>query len=126
MNPTISVEERDVLYSRIVVRLNGIDSVHLAIDEENWDAAHRLAQEFSDLLHLLWADLGWGERAEESLSLSTPHDVMTRALSSLRELARSDRAHDEEERQSAQERVDEALYIEGICGRLIGDNLDRD
>lgn len=126
MSPTISGEEREALYCRAVVRLNGIDALNSAIDEENFDAAHRLAQEFSDLLRLLWEDLGWGEKDIGSVTLSTPPDVLARAAGFLRELARADRRLYEDERWKIQERVDEVASLEQTCERLIGESKGRE
>lgn len=125
MSPTITGEERDALYHRIVIRLNGIDDVYRAVDEEDWSSAQDLAVEFSDLLRLLWADLGWGEGAGRPLTLSAPPDVLKRAADSLRKLAHADRAHYESEGRSIRERVDEARHLEQICERLLSESRER-
>jgi hypothetical protein len=124
MSITITREERDALYKRIVVQLNGIDGVYRAVEDEDWATAQSLGQEFSALLRLVCEDLGWGAGEEGALTLSTPPDVLARAAGSLRDLARRDRIHYEEESKSAEEKADEARYLEQTCERLLGDIRD--
>jgi hypothetical protein len=119
MSITISAQERDALYERIVVRLNGIDSVYQAVAEEDWSTAQELGEEFSDLLRLVCSGLGWGERPGESFELSTPPDVIRRVASSLRVLARRDLVHQESESRHAEEKAGEAHYLRQTCDRLL-------
>lgn len=119
MTIVITGGDRDALYERIVIRLNGIDDVYKAVEEEDWASAQELGQEFSDLLRFVCADLGWGERADESLRLSTPPDVLARAAAVLRDLARSDAAHYESERRDAEEQENEARRLQQTCERLL-------
>lgn len=121
MTIAIKGEERDALYERIVMRLNGLDDVYRVIERGDWEAAQRLGQEFSDLLRFVCADLGWGERADESLRLGTPPDVLARAAAVLRDLARSDAAHFESERREAEEQENGARYLQETCERLLGE-----
>lgn len=118
MSISITQEERDALYNRIVVRLNGIDSVSRAVEEEDWEAAQELGQEFADLLHLVCADLGWGEEAKASFALTTPPDVLDRAALALLDLATFDKAHYDDEVQEAKESSDEAGYLIATCERI--------
>ncbi|HEU5061876.1 MAG TPA: hypothetical protein VFT79_01845 [Solirubrobacterales bacterium] len=39
MRITINKEERDALYERFVLRINGIDRVHRVVEQEDWEAA---------------------------------------------------------------------------------------
>lgn len=121
MTIAITGGERDALYERIVMRLNGIDDVYRAVEQEDWASAQELGQEFSDLLRFVCADLGWGERADESLPLTAPPDVLTRAAEVLRDLARSDAAHFESERRDAEAQENEARYLQETCERLLGE-----
>lgn len=50
MTIVITGEDRDALYERIVMRLNGIDDVYRAVEQEDWASAQELGLEFSDLL----------------------------------------------------------------------------
>jgi hypothetical protein len=117
---TITKEERDALYDRIVVRLSGIDGVYGAVEDEDWAAAQGLGKEFSALLRLVCEDLGWGVGEEETLTLSTPPDVLTHAADSLREMAKRDRMHYEDESKSAEVEANKARYLEQTCERLLG------
>jgi hypothetical protein len=121
MSIVISREERDALYNRIALRLNGIDAVYNAVEAENWGAAQRLGEEFSDLLRLVCSDLGWGERADAQLTLATPPDVLRRAAGTLRRTASFEREHREAERDEAAQEVDEAKRLEETCKRILGD-----
>jgi hypothetical protein len=120
MTVTITSEERDALYERIVTRLSGIDDVYRAVEEEDWETAQALGQEFSDLLGLICTDLGWGDSAEETFDLSTHPKALSRAARVLRELAQVDRTHHEGESREAEEGADEARYLQQTCERLLG------
>lgn len=120
MSIVISREERDALYNRIVLRLNGIEAVFLAVAAEDWPAAQRLGEEFSDLLRLVCTDLGWGERADAQLPLSTPPDVLSRAAGTLRQAASFEREHRETERDEAIQEMEEAKRLEETCRRILG------
>lgn len=121
MSITITKEERDALYERIVMRLNGIDDVYRAVEQGDWASAQKLGQEFSDLLRFVCSDLGWGEGTEETLDLSTPPDVLSRAAKTLREMAETERAHFESESRQAAEGASEARYLQQTCDRLLGE-----
>ncbi|HEV2789892.1 MAG TPA: hypothetical protein VGV69_01165 [Solirubrobacterales bacterium] len=116
---TISAEERDLLYGRIVIRLTGIDDVYRAVEGGDWEAAQRLGQEFSDLLRLVCADLGWGETAPEALTLTTPADVLHRAATSLRDWAAEDRAYFDRDPGEALSVQDEARRLAELCDRIL-------
>jgi len=119
MSITITKEERDALYNRIVIRLSGIDDVYRAVEKEDWATAQELGREFSSLLWLVCEDLGWGAGKGERLTLSIPPDALSRAVGPLRELASRDRVHYAQESESANERANEARYLEEACARLI-------
>lgn len=121
MNIAISREERDVLYNRIVLRLNGIEAVHFAIEAKDWATAQHLGEEFSDLLRLVCSDLGWGEGADAQLTLTTPPDVLRRAARVLRQMATLEREQREAERDEAVQELDEAKRLEETCERILGD-----
>jgi hypothetical protein len=119
MSITISGEERDALYDRIVLRLNGIEDVYRAVEEEDWETAQRLGREFSDLLRLVCDDLGWGEEARQPFSLATPPDVLRRAAGVIKEAAAFEREHHERRRDEAAEDVAEAQRLQEICERIL-------
>lgn len=121
MSITITRDERDALYERIVMRLNGIDDVYRVVEDEDWAAAQKLGQEFSDLLRFVCEDLGWGKRAEETVPLSTPPEVLSRTVEAVSDLANADGAHFEAERQDAEAQEKEARYLQRTCERLLGE-----
>lgn len=76
---TISAEERDLLYDRIVIHLSGIDRVWLAVRDSDFEAADRFSRQVCDELQLILDDLGWGEtRGEAPVVLTSPPDVVRR------------------------------------------------
>jgi hypothetical protein len=123
MTIVLSAPERNALYQRILLRLNGIDAVYTAIAGEDWDAAARLGEEFSDLLRLVCTDLGWGESGQDETELSTPPDVLRRAASDVRALAEDDLEHYEAERQQAEGEARRVRSLKETCERIL-DALD--
>jgi hypothetical protein len=125
MSIRISAQERDALYGRIVLRLNGIADIETAVEGGDWEAAQRLGEEFSALLWLVCTDLGWGERPSSAqLTLDTPPDVIRRAAGALRGMAEAERTIFEARRQEADEELSEVLQVQGACERILGE-LDR-
>lgn len=121
MSVRISAQERDALYGRIVLRLNGIGDVETVVEGRDWEAAQRLGEEFSALLRLVCTDLGWGERSSsEELTLSTPPDVMRHAAGVLHEIAKAERAIWEVRRQEADEELGEVVQVQEACERILG------
>lgn len=118
---TITPEERDILYNRILIRLTGIDDVYRAVARRDWPAAQRLGQEFSDLLRLVCTDLGWGDARPTPLTLTTPPDVLHRATANLRELAGADQRAAEAHADEARGVPEEVRRLEGICERILQD-----
>ncbi len=119
MSISITTEERDELYNRIVVRLTAIDDVYTAVDEENWTKAQHLGEEFADLLRLVCDDLGWGEEQKDAFPLRTPPEVLRRAIENLQGMAGHDRAHFEVERDKVTEELDGARHLEETCERIL-------
>jgi hypothetical protein len=119
MSIVLSAHERDALYDRIILRLNGIDAVYTAIGSENWDAAARLGEEFSDLLRLVCTDLGWGESGQSETELSTPPDVLRRAASVVQALAEDDLGHYEAERRQAADEAQRVRALKETCERIL-------
>jgi hypothetical protein len=83
---TITGEQRDALYDRILNRLSGIDDVWLAASRADYDTADRLGREYSDELRLVLDDLGWGDGPEgREIELTTDPVVLRRVFSRLRD-----------------------------------------
>jgi hypothetical protein len=92
MAVTITVEQRDALYDRILSRLSGIDDIWLAASRADYDTADRLGREYSDELRLVLDDLGWGDGPDVSeLELRTDPDVLRRVFGRLRKSTASER-----------------------------------
>lgn len=91
MTVRISAAHRDAIYEQIVDRLTGIGDVWLAVERGDFATATRLSREFSDYMCFVLEDLGWGDGAGRTITLSTPADVLRRVFSGLRELAEGER-----------------------------------
>jgi hypothetical protein len=84
MAVTISAEQRDALYDRILSRLSGIDDIWLAASSADYGTADRLGREYSDELRLVLDDLGWGDGPEgDELELATDPVVLRRVFARL-------------------------------------------
>ena len=92
MGVTITVEQRDALYDRILDRLSGIGDVWLAANSQDFTAAERLGREYSDELRLVLDDLGWGDSPETGpIELESSPDVLRRVFARLRDTAATER-----------------------------------
>lgn len=92
MPVTITAEQRDALYDRILDRLSGIDDVWLAASSEDFATANRLGREYSDELRLVVDDLGWGDGPESgSVELESSPDVLRRVFARLRDTTATER-----------------------------------
>lgn len=116
---TISAEERDLLYHRILIHLSGIDRVWLAARHHDFEKADRLSRQVRDELQLILDDLGWGEtRGEEPVELTSPPAVVRRLAAFLRDMASAEDA-DGEERQEIKAAEAENREVRELCDRLL-------
>lgn len=118
---TISSEDRDLLYHRIMIHLSGIDAVWLAAHHKDFAAADRLGRQFSGELQLILDDLGWGEtRGDEPVRLTSPPEVVRRVVEHLRDLASAEEAEDRKNREAVRLDEEESQEVRGVCDRLLG------
>ncbi len=120
MTLMITTGQRDALYDLILDRLSGIGDIELAIKAKNYEAAERLGREYSDDLRLLH-DLGFGESCVEPVVLSSPAEVLLRALPRLREVADRLSASIEPKRVEDEELRERNRLISEACGALLID-----
>jgi hypothetical protein len=93
MAVTISPEQREALYDRILDRLSGIGDVWVAVSTDDFDTADRLGREYSDELRLVLDDLGWGDGPEgAAIELTTDPAVLRRVFGRLRDTTAGERA----------------------------------
>jgi tRNA G37 N-methylase TrmD len=123
MSATISPEQRDALYDQILDRLTGIGDIEIAIRAGNFDTANRLGREYSDDLRLLVDDLGFGDGGGEPVVLSTPPEVLRRALVRLRDLAVGHSAGQEAELAELRQIRDRSRLVAEACASVL-DELD--
>jgi hypothetical protein len=119
MSLTITAQQRDALYDRILDRLSGIGDVWLAACAENFDAAERLGREYSDDLRLVLDDLGWGDGAGTTIELTTPPDVLRRALTRLRDAAVSLDASQQAERAELRASEERNRFVVETCRQVL-------
>jgi hypothetical protein len=121
MSPTITAEQRDALYDQIFDRLSGIGDVWLAVCAKNYDAATRLGREYSDDLHLILDDLGWGEGTGESIELTTPPDVLRRLFPRLHDAAVKYSASQKAQRDEVMEIDERSRLVAEACQSVLAD-----
>lgn len=92
MAVTISAEQRDAIYDRVLDRLSGIGDIFIAADSGDFETADRLAREYSDELRLVSDSLGWGPKsASETIEMEAPPELLRRVFERLREVGASER-----------------------------------
>lgn len=85
---TLTPQQRALLREDVLIRLDGIGDIELARRQGDYDRARRLGLAFSDDLRLMSDDLGWDEQGPDgAIELTTPPDVLRRALGRIRDLA---------------------------------------
>jgi hypothetical protein len=119
MRITISTEQRDALYDQILDRLSGIGDIEIAVQAGKFETAERLGREFSDDLRLLVDDLGFGDGGSEPIELTSPPEVLRRALPRLRELAVGHSASQEAELAEIRLIGDRSRLIAEACANVL-------
>lgn len=122
MTITISAEQRDVLYDEILDRLGAIHDIRFAIEQEDWEAASRLGTAFSDDLRIVTQDLGWGpRRGGGPVELTSPSDVLRRALNRWRDALLGLDAAEEGERDALREEHERNHRLVEACRSVLAD-----
>lgn len=121
---TISAEDRDLIYHRILLHLSGIDAVWLAARHRDFARADQLSQEFCDELHLVMDDLGWGDtRGDAPVELSSPREVLRRVFERMRDVAAEEDQHmqkgERAQLDNPREREDENRQVRAVCERVL-------
>jgi hypothetical protein len=120
MPPTITAQQRNLLYEDILDRLSGIDDVRLAVCQEDYERAQRLGVAFSDDLRLVSEDLGWGEDGPGgTIELKTPPDILRRALGRMRDWALRIDASEEKERSELRESEERNHLVVEACRQVL-------
>ncbi|HTR75367.1 MAG TPA: hypothetical protein VMH33_08950 [Solirubrobacterales bacterium] len=89
---TITAEQRDALYDRVLDRLSGIGDILLAADSEDFATADRLGREYADELALVCDGLGWGPGSRSDvIELNNSPELLLRVFARLRGAAVSER-----------------------------------
>lgn len=122
MTITITARQRDLLHEEILDRLHAIGDIGLAVVQEDWAAASRLGTAFSDDLRIVTQDLGWGPRDGEGLvELTSPPDVLRRAMSRWRDALLGLDAAEEGEREALREEHERNHLVVEACRSALAD-----
>jgi len=119
MTLEISARQRDLLYEQILDRMTGVGDIWLAVAAGDFDAAERLGREFCDDFALISTDLGWGEGSGGAIELTTPPDILRRALSRHCDLALMREAREKTERRELNAAKEDNDLLVQVCHRLM-------
>lgn len=116
---TITAQQRDLLYDRLLLRLSGIDDVWIAVENGRLEEAERLGREFSDELRIL-DDLGWGEhQGDGPVELRTPPEVVRRVVKRIAARAEAEHADEQKERVAIEEAEEERRLVREACEHVL-------
>lgn len=122
MSIAITARQRDLLYDEILDRLSGIGDVWLAVCAKDFERAGRLALAYSDDLRIVGDDLGWGDAHDRApIELTTPPDVLRRALARMRDGAQRLDASEEAERSQLRANQEHNQLVAETCRQLLAD-----
>ncbi len=122
MTPTITAEQRNLLYDEILNYVNGIGDVRRAVSQEDYEAAGRLGLIYADILRLVNEDLGWEvDGSAETIELKTPPDILRRVLTQIRDAALGHDAIEEEERAERRENEERNHLVVEACRQVLAD-----
>lgn len=112
---SVSQEQRDLLFERIVRNLSRVDDLLLAVRSGDHETAERLGLDLYREVTLITKDLGWGARTSDgSFDISTPPILVRSVLTRIRDEAKAldpyiDVRDDSEENQELIRACDELL-----------------
>lgn len=77
---TLDREQRDAVYSELVLDLSGTGDIRINLDGDDYDAARRLRRRYEDDMRLL-DDLGWEpDQDRDGFEVTMDHDELARVL----------------------------------------------
>jgi hypothetical protein len=115
----ITGEQRDALYKELLAHISGIDDLRLAIEEEAFTKADRLAREFTDDLCLIFDGLGWGNLDAVSVELTTPPADLRRILRRLRDQMAERYETERPEQEAFRAQWDHTALVRDTCSQLL-------
>lgn len=92
--------------------------MRIATEDEDWGEAADLGQEFGDLLALVCIDLGWGEGEGEEFKLTTPPEILGRAVRAVEREAQADHQMYAQDLLMAEQAVTGAQALLSACRRI--------
>lgn len=117
----ITAEQRDALYEHIVVRLTGVNDINIALEQGDFAEAARLCDEFGDFLRLLHDDLGWGDKAQGAVELTSPPNVIRRSLARVKQRAETEDRLEAEESAELEERRSQNRLVRETCSLVLAE-----
>ena len=119
----ITAEERAAILGHIFDHLSGLEDLYVAIQDEDFETAERLGQEYGDELRLL-EDLGWADPpADETIRLTMPPEEVLRVFTRLRSdaegLRRSEEREEAEVEDERREHRNRAQRVTDVCNRVL-------
>lgn len=120
MSVSISGEQRNALYKELMAHISGVDDLRLAIEEEDFPKADRLAREFVDDLRLILDGLGWGDQSSDSVELTTPPADLRRILERLRGQAAERYEAERPEQEAFRANWDHTALVRDTCDEVLG------
>lgn len=117
--PVVSAEQRDALYLQITLRFSALNDLWQAVQEDDFEAADRLAREFADGLRLIVDGLGWGEAGNGPVTLAIPPEELKRMLASLRDRAAGQYESERGEQEAFRECWDRTALVRDTCDEVL-------
>ncbi|HEX3735299.1 MAG TPA: hypothetical protein VHU86_09100 [Solirubrobacterales bacterium] len=119
----ITAEERAAILGHIFDHLSGLEDLYVAIQDEDFETAERLGQEYGDELRLL-EDLGWADPpTDETIRLTMPPEEVLRVFTRLRSdaegLRRSEEREEAEVEDARREHRNRAQRVTDVCNRVL-------
>jgi hypothetical protein len=120
MSVTISADQRNALYRRLLDQLRGFDDLLKAVDDGEIETAYRLGRRLTDALSLIQEELGWGEEATGEWELrKIPPKALARTLARIRDDALTQYEREREEQEEFRSTWDQAALVLETCDFLI-------
>jgi hypothetical protein len=115
----LSADRRDALYAHLRASLLGIDDLRLAIEEEDFATADRLAHAFAGELRLILGGLGWGDQADGPVELNIPPAELEPILTEVRDRAVEFYEAEREEQEAFRAPWERAALVRDTCDELL-------
>jgi hypothetical protein len=118
--PTITPAQRDAIHRQIIDRLSTAGDLSMLVEQQDREAARRLAREVADDLQLVLDGLGLGETTTGGdVELNFPPEQLRRTFSRLRERAVEEQEATSQRPSEAQAPYERALIVIETCNQVL-------